>query len=61
MDRTTFRTEIKRIVSDNELSKHPYVELVSQGRASREQLKGYPLQHYDMRCGIPRRWRRCSI
>jgi pyrroloquinoline-quinone synthase len=48
MDRTTFRTEIKRIVSDNELSKHPYVELVSQGRASREQLKGYPLQHYEM-------------
>jgi pyrroloquinoline quinone (PQQ) biosynthesis protein C len=48
MDRATFRTEIKRIVSEYELIKHPYVELVSQGKASREQLKGYPVQHYEM-------------
>ncbi len=48
MDSTTFRTEVKHIVSEYELSKHPYVELVSQGKLSREQLKGYPLQHYEM-------------
>jgi len=48
MDSTTFGTEVKHIVSEYELSKHPYVELVSQGKLSREQLKGYPLQHYEM-------------
>jgi pyrroloquinoline quinone (PQQ) biosynthesis protein C len=48
MDRTTFMTEVKKIVSEHELVNHPYVELVSRGKAPREQLKNYPIEHYAM-------------
>ena len=48
MDTATFHKEINKIVTEHRLDQHPYVKLVNQGRAAREQLKGYPIQHYEM-------------
>jgi pyrroloquinoline quinone (PQQ) biosynthesis protein C len=48
MDTATFHREIEKIVDEYRLSRHPYVKLVNEGRATREQLKGYPIQHYEM-------------
>ncbi|HYL59708.1 MAG TPA: iron-containing redox enzyme family protein [Candidatus Acidoferrales bacterium] len=48
MDKATFHTEIDRIVAEHRLDQHPYVKLVREGRATRAQLKGYPIQHYEM-------------
>ena len=48
MDTATFHAEINKIVSEHRLDQHPYVELISNGKATREQLKGYPIQHYEM-------------
>ena len=48
MDQATFHSEISKIVSEHRLDKHPYVQLIDSGKATREQLKGYPIQHYEM-------------
>ena len=48
MDKDNFHAEISRIVDEHRLDQHPYVKLVNEGRATREQLKGYPIQHYEM-------------
>jgi pyrroloquinoline quinone (PQQ) biosynthesis protein C len=48
MNKTTFHAEIDKIVAEHRLNQHPYVKLVNEGRASREQLRGYPIQHYEM-------------
>jgi pyrroloquinoline quinone (PQQ) biosynthesis protein C len=48
MDAAMFRAEIKRLTSEFKLDKHPYVQLVYTGKASREQLENYPIQHYEM-------------
>ncbi|HUA32947.1 MAG TPA: iron-containing redox enzyme family protein [Candidatus Binataceae bacterium] len=48
MDKAAFHAEIARIVDEYRLDQHPYVKLVHEGKATREQLKGYPLQHYEM-------------
>ena len=44
MDKATFHGEINEIVSEHRLDKHPYVQLIDRGKATREQLKGYPIQ-----------------
>ncbi|HJU28455.1 MAG TPA: hypothetical protein VJ718_04755, partial [Candidatus Binataceae bacterium] len=48
MDKARFHAEIERIVDEYRLDKHPYVRLVNEGGATRDQLKGYPIQHYEM-------------
>src|ERR1700719_5346511 len=48
MGTATFHKEITKIVTEHRLDQHPYVKLVNQGKATREQLKGYPIQHYEM-------------
>lgn len=48
MDTATFHHEINKIVAGHWLDQHPYVKLVNQDKASREQLTGYPIQHYEM-------------
>jgi pyrroloquinoline quinone (PQQ) biosynthesis protein C len=48
MDTATFHTEINKIVSEYRLNQHPYVKLINEGKAPRELLKGYPIQHYEM-------------
>ena len=48
MDPATFHAEINKIVTGHRLDQHPYVKLVNEGSAAREQLKGYPIQHYEM-------------
>src|ERR1700675_2938949 len=48
MDTATFHAEINKIVAEHRLDQHPYVKLVNQGKAAREQLKGYPIPHYEM-------------
>ena len=47
-DTATFHAEIEKIVAEHRLDQHPYVKLVNEGRAARDQLKGYPIQHYEM-------------
>jgi pyrroloquinoline quinone (PQQ) biosynthesis protein C len=48
MDKATFHAEINKIVAEHRLDQHPYVKMVYEGKAKREQLKGYPIQHYEM-------------
>jgi pyrroloquinoline quinone (PQQ) biosynthesis protein C len=48
MDKATFHAEINKIVAEHRLDQHPYVKLVHQGKAERELLKSYPIQHYEM-------------
>jgi pyrroloquinoline quinone (PQQ) biosynthesis protein C len=48
MDTATFHKQINQIVSEYRLNQHPYVDLIASGKANREQLKGYPIQHYEM-------------
>src|ERR1700752_4415237 len=48
MDNATFHAEINKIVAEHRLDQHPYVKMVNQGRATPQQLKGYPIQHYEM-------------
>ena len=45
MDTAAFHKEIDQIVAEHRLDQHPYVKLVNQGKASRDQLRGYPIQH----------------
>ena len=39
MDQATFHSEISKIVSEHRLDRHPYVQLIDSGKATREQLK----------------------
>jgi pyrroloquinoline quinone (PQQ) biosynthesis protein C len=48
VETSTFHKEIAKIVSEYRLDQHPYVKLVHEGKAARELLKGYPIQHYEM-------------
>ena len=48
MNKSEFYSDIKRMVSEYDLANHPYIRLIADGKASRTQLKGYPLQHYEM-------------
>src|SRR6202162_2191856 len=48
MDKATFHGEINKIVSEHRLDKPPHVQVIDRGTATREQLKGYPIQHYEM-------------
>jgi pyrroloquinoline quinone (PQQ) biosynthesis protein C len=48
MDTGKFHSEIERIVAERRLDQHPYVKLIYDGKATREQLKGYPIEHYEM-------------
>ena len=47
MDKSTFHMEINKIVAEHRLDQHSFVKSVNQGKAAREQLKGYPIQHYE--------------
>jgi pyrroloquinoline quinone (PQQ) biosynthesis protein C len=49
MDKATFHAKINEIVAEHRLDQHPYVKLVHEGKASHAQLKGYPIQHYEMK------------
>lgn len=48
MDAATFRRELNKLSAEFKLDKHPYMQLVYTGKATREQLKHYPIQHYEM-------------
>ncbi len=48
MDQTKFHAELDKLSAEYSLTKHPYFELVSRGKASREQIKRYPIEHYAM-------------
>ncbi|HLH77260.1 MAG TPA: iron-containing redox enzyme family protein [Candidatus Binataceae bacterium] len=48
MDKDSFEREIAKLVEEFRLDRHPYILSVYQGKASREQLRGYPIQHYEM-------------
>ena len=48
MDMATFHNEINKIVSEYRLNQHPYVKAIYDGKAERNLLKNYPIQHYEM-------------
>ncbi len=48
MNAATFRKELDKLSAEFNLDKHPYMQLVYTGKATREQLKHYPIQHYEM-------------
>ncbi len=48
MDKATFHAELDKLSAEFALTRHPYFELVSRGKASREQIKRYPIEHYAM-------------
>ncbi len=48
MDTAVFHAEINKVVSEYRLSQHPYVKAVHEGKAPRDLLKSYPIQHYEM-------------
>jgi pyrroloquinoline quinone (PQQ) biosynthesis protein C len=48
MDKATFHAEVNKIVAEHRLDQHPYVKLVNEGKAERDLLKSYPIQHYEM-------------
>ena len=48
MEERMFHQQINQIVSEYRLDQHPYVDLIASGKATPEQLKGYPIQHYEM-------------
>ena len=48
MNQAQFHTELDKLSAEYTLTKHPYFQLVSQGKASREQIRRYPIEHYAM-------------
>ena len=48
MNQAQFHAELDKLSAEYSLTSHPYFQLVSQGKASREQIKRYPIEHYAM-------------
>lgn len=48
MDTAQFWQEVEKIAEELNIAKHPLVELVHKGEATREQLKQFAIEHYHM-------------
>jgi pyrroloquinoline quinone (PQQ) biosynthesis protein C len=48
MNSAAFQAAIGKLADQFRLDKHPYFQLVYQGKATRDQLRHYPIQHYEM-------------
>src|SRR5215831_1852861 len=48
MDTATFWQEAKRIAEEFNISRHPFVQLVHEGKATKQQLRQFAIEHYEM-------------
>lgn len=48
MDKATFKRELADLRKTFDLGDHPFVKLVHEGKATREHLKQYSIEHYEM-------------
>jgi len=48
MDMQTFWQGLERIADEFNIGKHPLVQLVHDGKATKQQLKQFAIEHYEM-------------
>jgi pyrroloquinoline quinone (PQQ) biosynthesis protein C len=48
MDTQTFWREVEKIADEFNIGRHPLVQLVGEGKATREQIKQFAIEHYEM-------------
>jgi len=48
MDNATFKRELRDLRKTFDLENHPFINLVHEGKATREHLKRYSVEHYEM-------------
>ena len=48
MDTQTFWREVERIADEFSISRHPLVQLVYEGKATKQQLRQFAVEHYEM-------------
>lgn len=48
MDTQAFWREVEKIADEFNIGKHPFVQLVHDGKASKQQLKQFAVEHYEM-------------
>jgi pyrroloquinoline quinone (PQQ) biosynthesis protein C len=48
MDTQAFWTAVEKIADEFNIGRHTLVELISQGKATRDQLKRFAIEHYEM-------------
>jgi len=48
MDMQTFWQGVERIADEFNIGKHPFVQLVHDGKATKQQLKQFAIEHYEM-------------
>lgn len=48
MDTQVFWKEVEGIASEFDISRHPLVDLIHEGKATKQQLKQFAVEHYEM-------------
>lgn len=48
MERQAFWQEVEKIADEFNISRHPLVQLISEGKATRDQIKRFAIEHYEM-------------
>lgn len=48
MDTQAFWTAVENIASEFNIVQHPLVRLISEGKATRDQIKNFAIEHYEM-------------
>jgi pyrroloquinoline quinone (PQQ) biosynthesis protein C len=48
MDTQTFWRRVETLADEFNIGHHPFVQAVHQGRASRQQLRQFAIEHYEM-------------
>ena len=48
MEIQTFWQEVERIADEFNISRHPFVQLVYEGKATKQQLRQFATEHYEM-------------
>jgi pyrroloquinoline quinone (PQQ) biosynthesis protein C len=48
MDEATFKRELAALRAKYDLGDHPFIKLVHEGKATREHLRQYAIEHYEM-------------
>jgi pyrroloquinoline-quinone synthase len=48
MDRQTFWQEVEKIADEFNIGKHPLVQRIYEGKATKEQVKQFAVEHYEM-------------
>ncbi|MGE0825915.1 MAG: TenA family transcriptional regulator [Candidatus Binatia bacterium] len=48
MDRNTFWQQVEKLADEFNIGRHTLVKLIHEGRATREQIKNFAVEHYEM-------------